>query len=334
MIKYEDLYNENIKKEFLEEIEHIPTRTTMFFSLRNATKTERQLNKDLYEMNIDELAVVLSGAKSSTISSVHNYIMSFSRYIDWAYGKGLAVGNINPLSQKDHVEWGRQFVTSYMSTILTREQVIDMLQELANEIDQAVLLALFEGISGEGFSELLNLRMKDIEEKDGTYFANLTDQNGEKRTIEITEKLYKLLDLADTQEEYINSNENGTLPQTFYSHLYESDRIFKKSKRGKVTEENLLTHLFVNRKFNMFKKVFDNHFLNARDIRKSGICHLAYGLYKEKGKLETEDYIKIGNHYNTIWTSTNGKRYRNVTAIKKILNSDKVIETYKVDMTK
>ncbi|MGB2870418.1 hypothetical protein, partial [Psychrobacillus psychrotolerans] len=310
------------------------TRTTMFFSLRNATKTERQLNKDLYEMNIDELSVVLSGAKSSTISSVHNYIMSFSRYIDWAYRKGLAVRNINPLSQKDHVEWGRQFVTSYMNTILTREQIIDMLQELANEIDQAVLLALFEGISGEGFSELLNLKMDDIDEEDGKYFANLKDQNGDKRTIEISERLHKLLQLADTQTEYINKNENGTLPQTLYSQLYEGDRIFKKSKRGKVTEDNLLTHLFVNRKFNMFKKVFDNHYLNARDIKKSGICHLAYTLYGEKGKLETEDFIEIGNHYDTIWTSTKGKRYRNVTAIKKILNSDIAIGTYKVDMTK
>ena len=91
--------------------------------------------------------------------------------------------------------------------------------------------------------------------------------------------------------------------------------------------------MFVNRKFLMFKKIFERRHIKPYDLEKSGMCQMAYDLYQQKGEkpLSTEDYRKIGDRYNTPMNRTpDGEQYRNVTAIKKVICTPNFIETFGV----
>src|SRR5690606_1173441 len=100
----------------------------------------------------------------------------------------------------------------------TREHVIDMADQLVNESDRALLLGLFEGIRGTGFSELLNLEEKDIREKDGIFQVRL---NGNERTIEISERLAQMLISAANRSEYNNKNGCFLLKKKYETRNFE-----------------------------------------------------------------------------------------------------------------
>src|SRR5690554_850344 len=149
-----------------------------------------------------------------------------------------------------------------------------MIDELNNYTDGALLLALFEGIKGKSFSELLTLKANNLEElEDRRCVAHLYDLKGNKtRTVEISRELYKLLLRADEQLAYITNNENESVETPFN----DSEYIFKKAKKGKQYNSQMLDRHFITRKFLFFKKFFGNEFLTADDIVQSGMMDMAY----------------------------------------------------------
>ncbi|MFS0643762.1 hypothetical protein [Siminovitchia sp. 179-K 8D1 HS] len=333
-LKVKNLFNAEIKQKYLDTIENEGTKTTIYFQLLNAKSTEEQLEKDLYEMNIDEIALVMYDISCSTLTSVTNHLFCYNSYITWAIKEGFTKGssNFSVLESKDFYEWGKQFVATYKTRIFTREKVLKMTNELVNYTDRALILALFEGISGSGFSEILNLKTSDLRQDESKYFAHLYDSDGTEREIEISKELYENLIRADEEKMYINANEMSTNPRSATSLYVESDRIFKKALRGRQSGENLLDRMFITRKFLLFKKVFNNKYLTARDFLKSGMCHMAYELYKKHGTLGTKEYRMIGDQFNTAMTNTGGNYYRNVTVIKRTVCTDSFKEVYGVSV--
>ncbi len=78
-----------------------------------------------------------------------------------------------------------------------------------NDSDIAIYRALLEGIRGENYSEIKNLKPSSIEAEEDRYFATLCDEeDGIKsyRKIEISEQLYEDLICAHHQTFYLDSS--------------------------------------------------------------------------------------------------------------------------------
>lgn len=323
----EKYYNAEIKNEYFETFQNAATKEITEYAFKKAKKTEEDLRKDIYDMNIDELGDLIRSLGASTIDSAYNYAFKFQYYIDWASKNGYRKTNINPLDIiEDKKSWVEPFVARYKQSIFTRDEILDMCERLANYPDRAVLLGLFEGIVGEGYSELLNLRAKDLSEKDEKYFATLHNKNGEIRTIEISEKLYIYLNKADEAPVYYNKNGESESLRSSESILVESPYIFKKSARGK--QEGKLDLFFVNRKFQLFKELFGAEFLRAKEVINSGILHMVNEFYQQKNHIEESDWVEIAEQYDTNFIEYKGKKQRNVIAIKEKANSQIFEEKY------
>lgn len=325
-IKHEELFNPEVKVEYLESFEKQETAYITSFIFIKAKKTEKLLNKDIYEMSKNELGMVMKGQAASSADSAYIKAVQLEQYIDWAIKTGKTINNLNPLSDINKRVWASEFVATYKSSAFTREQILDMCEDLVNYVDRAVLLAIFEGISGEGYSELLNLRSQDLKEKDNKFFATLFNKNGESRTIEITEKLYTYLHRADEATEYINKNGMTETERWSKSKLLDSPHIFKKTTRGK--QEGKLDVFYVNRKFQIYKEVFEQKFLRSKNIENSGIMHMANELYKRDGEFKTDHLKEIAEHYDTTITKVGGKEERVTSVIKLLLQSDLFEELY------
>lgn len=293
----EKFYNAAIKEEYFNTFQNKATQEITEYAFKKAKNTEELLGKDIYEMNKDELGELIKGLSASTVDSAYNYAFKFQYYIDWASKNGHREINRNPLAEiEDKKEWVQPFVARYKQSIFTRDEILDMCEKLANYPDRAVLLSLFEGISGEGYSELLNLRAKDLSEKDDKYYATLHNKNGEFRTIEISEKLHYYLHKANEASVYYNKNGESDSLRSSESLLVESAYIFKKAARGK--QEGKLDLWFVNRKFQSFKKLFDAEFLVAKEVSESGMLHMINEFYKANGVIDSETWESVSTHYN------------------------------------
>ena len=321
MFKQESFYNAEAKIKYLNTIQHPETRQLTSHPFANAKAEEERYEKDMYDMNIDELGEVIRSLSVSTANVAYNHTVKFEQYIDWAYENGYTPSNLNPLSNVNKIEWSKQFVAKYKQSAFTRKQILNMSKELVNYVDQALLLALFEGISGEGFSELLNLRTKDLKEIDNKYFAELHDKNGEFRTIEITEELFNLLHKTDKEPEYISSNGQAETEKQSTNKFMESPFIFKKTTRGK--QEGKLNVFYVNRKFVIYKELFELEYLKAKDITRSGMMNMAYELYNRDGEFTQEHLELIGIQYDvTMNKKEDGTGVRKTGIIKDLVQSD------------
>lgn len=332
MLNQENFYNGEIKIDYLNTIQNDETRKLYAYPFITAKKTEELFGKDMYDMSIDELAEVMKSLSVSSANTAYNHAVKFEQYIDWAYENGHVESNLNPLSNVNKLEWSKQFVAKYKQTAFTRKELLEKLEDLINYGDRAVLLALFEGISGEGFSEILNLRTKDLKEDNGKYFAKLYQKDGSSRTIEISEKLYDYLYKTDKAEEYISKNGNTTSDRQSTSKLLESEFIFKKTTRGK--QEGKLDLFYINRKFQIYKEVFDLKFLKSKDIQVSGMMHMANELYKRDGEFKTEHLKMVGDQFDTAMTKVDKYENRNTNVVKLLLKTELFKNLYGYDLIK
>lgn len=176
-------------------------------------------------------------------------------------------------------------VNAIEKLIFSKNEMVNMQNELVNNIDKALLLALFEGIKGEDFSELINMKAEDLKEFGGKFYATLQGSKGS-RIITISQELYNLLLLADKQSEYINTNGN-------ISELPYSSFIFKNKYNSKP-----LDGFYVTRKIILFREMFGIRYLKARDFASSGLVYMASQLLEGKNVFEEEDFNKIAQQYN------------------------------------
>lgn len=344
-LRYNNLYNEDSKKEFIEQYSSIDSKLTLFwqflkvsdFEYNNEDKITKirprgiDEPKDISEMSSDEIKALLLRAECSTITSAINHINTYKRYIDWTI-KFKENTNKNPFNEfESFSELASEVVASKKNIRYSREELLFMLDELNNHTDQALLLALFEGIKGKSFSELLTLRntkeflfSKDIDGED-RFFAKVYDEGSrDYRTLEISQDLFKLLRLADGQKAYRTNNEDEIIETLFN----DSEFIFKKAKKGKQGNSELDRH-FITRKFVFFKEFFGNHYLTADDIAQSGMMYMAYELYKKNNKIGKSELLDIGEHFNTIMASTaRTENYRNITVLKRIIFTEQLGKLY------
>lgn len=324
VLKFDKLYNGEEKKAFINQYESVDSQLTIYWQFLKVAPFEFQANKDMSEMTGAEIKEMLLSAECSTITSAINHINTYKRYIDY-------MTTTSPFYQfESYSELASEVVAKEKNKRYSKEELMFMLDELNNYTDQALLLALFEGIKGKSFSELLTLKRENlhvIEEKDSEecYVADVYDEGTKEiRRVRISEDLYKLLILADKQTAYRTNNQDEIIETPFNEYEY----IFKKAKKGRQGG-NVLDRHFITRKFVFFKEFFGNIYLTAEDIVQSGMMYMAYTLFKQSGKLGKTELLIIGEHYDTIMATSNGKDYyRNITDLKRKIFNEQLGKLY------
>lgn len=325
-INLKDMYNGEAKLRYLESFEEEQTAYITSFIFKSTKKTETALNKDIYDMNKFELEEVIKALSASTVNSAYTKSVQLEMYIDWAIENGYVESNINPLTNINKKEWVEPFVATYKQQVFTRKDILNLCDDLYNVADKAILLCVFEGIAGEGYSEMLNLRTEDLKEIDDKFYATLTNKNESTRTIEISKELFEFLHQADQEIYYYNKNGEATGERYQRSEYVESEYIFKKTTRGKQTEDKL-DYAFFIRKFQVFKKVFDMPFLRSGHVEQSGMMHLANEIYQRDGELNRDNLYEIYVQFNE--PKKSGERTDSaVFAIKKLVGSETFEKLY------
>lgn len=339
-IEYKDMYNQELKERFLHECYHTEESRKVvanYFYVSYLTEND-VLNKDLSAMSEEELASVIKSLDLKTIYSVKNAISYFKNYISWAIKNGERKNMINPLSNVDD-EFCKKLINNSDASYWSKEFIIeDVIPNIEDAQDKALIMLIFEGVYGKQLSEIRYLKWSDIDKE--TKIATVYNNEGTKeRKIEISDELIDILRLAESSATYTN-----VYGKKF--DLVDTDYIFRKTTRGKSSEnenEPIKQIQLLNR-LSKIQEALGIPRFKPNNIYKSGMLYTYYQelLRKNDGKLDfnyanrNKDLKKnevenaIAEKYNwTLLVSKRGYTFYNTSNYRKsFLNIENVLDIY------
>ena len=184
------LYNETIKYKCIESSSQ--SYKYIFLRLFRASATmEEKLQRDLYTFSVLEVLQLYDYIGVNTLNILTSINSALRSYLKFVLSNNIngpkervyisEIYNIDQNVLKNHINNVAQDMY-----ILTKEQVVQIAKECYNASDSFLVLALFEGIRGNGQEELRNICKKDFFVKDDKYYVSLCTG----RTIEISFMLY------------------------------------------------------------------------------------------------------------------------------------------------
>lgn len=293
------MYNNTFKQEFMNTIEseHMQSLFSALFYRSHPYETE--LEQDLYDFQTRELESFYYGLETPsrhTLQVFHSLIIS---YVDYAITQGVRASNIN-IFRNIKGSSLEKYVASYKEQYLTLQEFNRFMDYVVNDVDVAIYRCLFEGIGGNGYSEFQNIKIEDIEEKNGLSYLSLTDidtqGNKTHRQIQITDTLRKDLERANRQEFYVADNGESDLHSAI--DIVESPYVFRPLKRGAYKKSGGQTNMqAIYRKKNLLTDLTDGQIKNINTLVISGMVHELYLVHTEKGHISDEDFLQTGGKY-------------------------------------
>ncbi len=276
-----------LKQRFINSYDNEDTQLTIKYILFSdvVKRHEKILKKDLSHFNKDEIINLLGEFGSQSVKTVDSKRSYISQYINFAINENFLTTGINHASNINY-DIIKSLVDqrALRNKYITEQELHMLIEDMVNPQDQALFLAIFEGVLGEKMCELLNLKISDID-KENCILKLIT------REKKVSRKLIDLLVEAYEQDEYYSNNGNVKSKRAKIG-LLETDYIFKPTNRKDNVEDT--ASLFVlSIRIKKVASLLGNRYLTANSILESGMISLAKNIRKEKGNLEQSDYEYI-----------------------------------------
>ena len=281
------LYNEEIKLRFISERnkEVILPENYLERQFRKTSDMEKELNKDLSNFTFYEIIEYYKLLNVSSLDSLSVMNSQFSLYTQWCLQENLVKDNQNHFLEIN-IDIMRGCVNKalFNMKIVSKNTILNWVEQLPNPKDQFVLLGLFEGIKGKDFCELLKLKPEDINKNNNT--AKLFTG----REIKISDKLSSIIDECVLETKYYSITGNNT-------------KIMPLINRGFIIKDypnakDNVSDFFAGRKiYNSIMRIlnyFDVGFMTANSIYESGKINMIKEQSK-KLKISPKEYIYTNN---------------------------------------
>lgn len=203
------MYNEECKKRFISERyeESILPKNYLECQFEKVSSMEEKLNKDVSNFTFYEITEYYKLLNVSSVASLIVMNSQFSLYTQWCLQQNLVNDGQNHFLEMRREDYNNCINKAlFDSKVVTREIVLGWVDQLPNPKDQFILLALFEGIKGKDFCELVNLRPEDI---NGNTVNLCTG-----RKFEISNRLLNIIEDCKEEKIYYSTSGKGkkTMP--------------------------------------------------------------------------------------------------------------------------
>lgn len=251
--------------------------------------------KDLYDFNEDEIKQVMSCLNPLNLHASRQSGGVIHNYIQWAMKEGLRCAPTNPLDGVGK-SWYGQFIDTSKEIVFSEAQIRDIVSSLNNYQDACIIQMLYEGVMGEGYSELLNLRKVDIDQDNN--LLHLRNDNGRERKLNVSDLCIKLVSAALDETKYLKNNGDvkpGT--KSPYTHLVDNDYVLKISATRNKGNGRGDKHL-VLRRMKMVSTYFNLDYLTGTNVRFSGMLSMARDVYAAGKKLELDELTAMVDRFD------------------------------------
>ncbi|MGG0793780.1 hypothetical protein ABE137_07210 [Brevibacillus laterosporus] len=331
-IKYEDgFYNENYKKAFLDKYSSNKKTYEVYARIFKASKdVEEEKGKELGNFNSGDLDDLFTHLNPLSIWVSATNINVVKNYINWFIENGYRENNINPVDMLKHVEgYARQYIDDSVELYYSKKTIEEIVDYAVNKQDAVIPLALFEGIAGKESCEIRNLKYYEIDFERNVVL--LTDLDGTKRELAVSDKLIELLKAAYYEQEYFkkigNDFSEAIRNKKESLELLETGYILKPAKTRLIHTDAVKKHI-VSRRLTTLGELFGIQNMTAIKIVRSGMIYLGYKLYKRDGVLGKEQLVEVCQHFNIPKRHSAGKYDYPYNRVSEYVNIDTIKELY------
>lgn len=286
------MYNESLKEGFIKDYmrTRVVAQTSLYSLFRKVESYEEALNKDCSEFTEEEILQMYREFKARSYYVILNYNVILKAYCAWRkhYHKmehDIAYDNIT-------TDMARAVIPEDAKKVLTREEVIEIEDQLYNWTDQAIIEALFEGLSGNSMRDLTGIELHMIDQKE----KQLMLPDG--RVFDLTDRLCDLLVKACLEDEYICYGDTLKVKK-----LIGMNKIYKERDNAHAADSDDKFFRWVYRKIMNCRNFVGIDGLTMKNLQTAGMAYyLRQGMMSTglsiKDFLLTEDGAKLMDKYN------------------------------------
>lgn len=167
-------------------------------TINRALEFEKKFNKAFYEFTEDEVIDMYKTVDAISVRSLQNINLILKHAARWMlHNQKKDINNIYDRITKDLIQECVN-VKKKDSLLISKEQLIDVQNDLLNDVDKAILFLLFEGVGGYKLKELMFMDWAQVSRQDlKIYFRS-------GKTIDITPESYELLRRAFNEDELMS----------------------------------------------------------------------------------------------------------------------------------
>ena len=236
------MYNEERKKRYIkikEDAVTLPYRSLELL-FEKTEPFEEKNGRDVCEWTTQEIMEYYKYRDAYSLSSLVVCNSNLTQYTNWCLTETLVPDGQNHYQEirPDMLEScvNKEFLSKL---IISREDIVRIIDELSNYTDRYMMLAFFEGICGIRYSEMVNAIIDDI---DGDMISLCSG-----RVIPISDKLKEIAGFAAAEESYQTYGPSGKCIK--YSDLNPSGAIFKVVKKNRPIADDSSMVQIVCRRF-------------------------------------------------------------------------------------
>lgn len=203
-------------EDFIEEYgrSRVVISTTVRATLNRAIEFEYKFNKPFHEFTADEALKMYQSVHAISIVSLQNMnlvLKNAARLI--RYKNGKAVDNVYEKITKDLLEMAVD-KEKRKSVVLSKDDVKELMVQLLNWTDKAIIFLLFEGVDGYLLDQLTFMKWEQVSRNDLKIYL----RNGE--AINITEPEYEMLKRGFEEDELVSYGSTARISKVRSVGLY------------------------------------------------------------------------------------------------------------------
>ncbi len=254
-------------------------------TLNRALKFEEKFQKPFYEFDKNEILEMYKAVDAISVRSLQNINLILKHAARWILNsqkkpvdnvyddvtKELMVDCVN-VDKKDNL-------------ILSRDQMINIQNDVLNYVDKAILLLLFEGVGGHKLKELMFMDWSQVSRKDlKIYFKT-------GKVIDITVEDYEMLRRAFQEDELISFGVTNRVSKVRSRGIYKA-RFNSLSDNEDITDDSDVErrYRFCQRRLILISKDLGVN-ITSSSIQESGFLHYIKEGVQSSG-LDFLEYIK------------------------------------------
>ena len=277
------MYNEVVKQDFIKDYmrARVVMQTTLTGLFNKVEKFEIEKQKDCCEFSLNDILEMFSRFDARSVNVLENsvtYLRAYGNYM--VYHQHTMENNYIPVTKDMLAECIDPEIIK--QKFLSKTEIDELVAQLFNYSDKALIIGLFNGISGKNMEDLVSLR-EDMLSDDGKV---LILNSG--KSIEIDEEFREILLKAFAEDELISMGETMKVRK-----VNGVGRLYKEGLNAipEVEFSGDKCFRYVYRRIMLIRDYFGIEILTMKTIQASGLKHTLEKNLK-KTKLSLREFLK------------------------------------------
>ena len=253
------MYNKEMKEGFIKDYmrSRVIAQTSLYSLFRKTEPYENQLGKDCSHFTEEEILQMYEGFQAKSKFTVFNYNVILKAYGAWAayYHDSPSVIAYNNITGDMIVP----LIPEGANKLLSREEIIDIEDQLRNDVDRAIVELLFVGVSGKNMEDIYAVSEECIQD-------DVLVVNG--KIFPMNDRLRELLPKAFAETEIVSYGETMRVVK-----VNGAGRIYKERSNARGVETDDARFRFFYRKIQIFRDYLGMPDLTMKTIAAAGMWH-------------------------------------------------------------